>query len=166
MLQLPIVNINSRGKPFQQGYEWHTVLTHWGRVTHIRFGKLTIIVSDNGLSLRRRQAIIWTNAGILLIGPLGINFSEILIEVHTFSFKKMHLKPSSAKWQPLNLGLNVLTNTIWTAVGKQRDGKSITHGTHKLWFKVYYPSRYLFTNTHLYMLSYINVADTWWSFTH
>ena len=52
-------------------------LTHWGRVTHICVGKLTIIGSDNGLSPGRRQAIIWTNAGILLIWPLGTNFSEI-----------------------------------------------------------------------------------------
>ena len=43
--------------------------------------KLTIIDSDKGLSLRRHQAIIWTNAGLLLIGPLGTNFSEILIEI-------------------------------------------------------------------------------------
>ena len=34
-------------------------------------GNLTIIGSDNGLSPGRRQAITWTNAGILLIGPLG-----------------------------------------------------------------------------------------------
>ena len=53
------------------------MLTHWGRVTHICVGNLTIIGSDNGLSPGRRQAIIWTNAGILLIGPLGTNFSEI-----------------------------------------------------------------------------------------
>ena len=58
-----------------------TVLTHWGRVTHICIGKLTIIGSDNGLLPGRRQAIIWTNDGILLIGPLGTNFSEILIEI-------------------------------------------------------------------------------------
>ena len=53
-------------------------LTHWGRVTHICVGKLTIIGSDNGLSPGRRQAIIWTNAGIIepLIEPLGTNFSE------------------------------------------------------------------------------------------
>ena len=50
-------------------------------MTHICVGKLTIIGSDNGLSPERRQAIIWTNAGILLIGPLGTNFSEILIEI-------------------------------------------------------------------------------------
>ena len=54
------------------------------RVTHICVGKLTIIGSDNGLSPERRQAIIWTNAGILLIGPLETNFSEILIEIQTF----------------------------------------------------------------------------------
>ena len=54
-------------------------LTHWGRATHICVSKLTIIGSDNGLSPERRHAIIWTNAGILLIGPLGTNFSEILI---------------------------------------------------------------------------------------
>ena len=58
--------------------------------------KLTIIGSDNGLLPGRHQAIIWTNAGILLIGPLGTNFSEILIEIHTFPFKTMHLKMLSA----------------------------------------------------------------------
>ena len=83
-------------------------LFHWGRVTYICVVKLTIIVSDNGLSPGRRQAIIWTNAGILLIGPLGTYFSGILIEIHTFWFKKMHLKMSSAKWRPFNLGFNVL----------------------------------------------------------
>ena len=64
------------------------LLTHWGRVTHICVGKLTIIGSDNGLSPGRRQAIIWTNAGILLIGHLGTNFSVKLIEIETFSLKK------------------------------------------------------------------------------
>ena len=54
-------------------------LTHWGRVTHICISKQTIIGSDNGLSPGRRQAIIWTNAGILLIGPLETKFNEILI---------------------------------------------------------------------------------------
>ena len=83
-------------------------LSHWGRVTHICFGNLTIIGSDNGLSPGRRQAINWTNVGILLIGPLWSNFSETFIEIHTFSFKKIHLKMSSGKWRPFCLGLNVL----------------------------------------------------------
>ena len=84
-------------------------LTHWGRVTHICIGNQTIIGSDNGLSLGRRQAIIWTNDGILLIQSLETNFREILSKIHTFSFKKMLLKTSSAKWRPSCLDLNVLT---------------------------------------------------------
>ena len=59
-------------------------LTHWGRVKHICVSKLIIIGSDNGLSTGRRQAIIWTSAGVLLIGPLGRNFTEI--EIYSFSF--------------------------------------------------------------------------------
>ena len=47
-----------------------------------------IIASNNDLLPVRRQAIIWNNAGILLIGPLGTNFSEILIGIQIFSFKK------------------------------------------------------------------------------
>ena len=84
------------------------LLTHWGRVTHICVSKLSILGSDNGLSPGRRQAIIWTNAELLLIGPWGTNFSEILIEILAFSFKKMRLKVSSAKRRPFWLGLNVL----------------------------------------------------------
>ena len=44
---------------------------------HICICNLTIIGLDNGLSPGRCQAIIWTNARILLIEPLGTNFSEI-----------------------------------------------------------------------------------------
>ena len=62
---------------------------------HISVIKLAIIDSDNGLSPDRHQAIIWTNAGILFIGPFGTNLSEILIEIHRFSF-------------------NAFENVIWT----------------------------------------------------
>ena len=54
-------------------------ITHWDRVTNICVGRLTIIVSDNGLSPERRQALIWNNVGIWLIGPLGtisVNFNR------------------------------------------------------------------------------------------
>ena len=84
-------------------------LTHWDRVTQICVGKLIIIGSDNGLSPARHQPIIWTNAGIFLIGTLGTNFSEIWIGIQTFSFTKLHLKMSSAKWRPFCFGLNVLS---------------------------------------------------------
>ena len=60
------------------------LLTHLGRETHRCVSKIIIIGSDNGLSPDRRQAIIWINAGILLIGPSEITFSKILIEIHNF----------------------------------------------------------------------------------
>ena len=84
------------------------VIGPWDQVTHICVGNLTIIGSDNGLSPRLRQSIIWTNAGILLIEPLRTIFSEMLIAIQTFSFKKMRLKMSSAKWRPFGFGLNML----------------------------------------------------------
>ena len=82
-----------------------------GCLTHIPLVSVNwvIIGSDNGLSPRWCQVIIWTNAGMLLIGPLGTNVSEILITIYTFSFKKLHLKMSYVKWCPLCLGLNLLT---------------------------------------------------------
>ena len=84
-------------------------LTNWGRGTHLYVGEQPIIDSDNDLSPGQGQAITWTNAGILSTGPLGTNFSEILIEICTFSFKKMHLKMLSGKWRPSCPGLSVLT---------------------------------------------------------
>ena len=106
-------DISSRTTVILKNIQIHHILfclslTHWGWVTHICVSKLTTIGSDNGLSPSRRQAIIWTNAGILLIGPSGTNFSEILIKIHKYSFKKMHLKMSPGRFRPFCLGLNAL----------------------------------------------------------
>ena len=65
--------------------------------------------NDNGLLSGRCQAIIWTSAGILLIGT---NFNEILIEIHIFPFKKMHLKMLFAKWRLFHLVPNVLAKML------------------------------------------------------
>ena len=75
-------------------------LTPFSLVPHIWSINQVSIGSDNGLSPIRRQIIIWTNAGLLSIGPLGTNFTEILTKVQNFSFTKMHLKISSVKWRP------------------------------------------------------------------
>ena len=85
-------------------------------MTHICVNIIIIIGSDNDLLSGRHQAIIWIDAGLSLIGPLGITFSEILIEINTFSLKKMHLK-LSAKWRLFRLDLNELTPN-----GKYIDG--------------------------------------------
>ena len=88
---------------------WH-IETKW----RIYVSNLTIIGSDNGLSPGQHQAIIWTNAGISLTGPLRTNFSVIFIEIHIFSFKKMYLEIPSAKWRPFCLGLNKF-HWLWKA---------------------------------------------------
>ena len=118
-------------------------------MTHICIGNQTIIDSDNGLSPDRRQAIIWNNVGILLSGPLGIVFSQISIEIHTFSFKKMHLKTSSAKWVPSCLGLNVLTWTYRTALAT----KLMRSSVQRKWLIIY-------ANIHTRLL--IKIASYGW----
>ena len=67
-----------------------------------------IIGSDDSLSTVRRQAIIWTNAVLLLFGPLETTFIEISTTIEQFSYKKFGLKMSSTKWWPVCLCLSVL----------------------------------------------------------
>ena len=83
------------------------LITHWGRVMHICVSNPTIIGSDNGLLPVRRQTIIWTNDGILFIGPLGT-----WIFYPTFSFRKKYLKISSGKWRSFCFGLSELITTM------------------------------------------------------
>ena len=67
---------------------------------HICVSDLTIIGSDNGLSPGRRQAIIWTNTGIVLIGPVETNInrnSNIFIQENALEH---------AKWRLCRLSLN------------------------------------------------------------
>ena len=114
-------------------------LIRWGQMTHIRVCELPIIGSDNGLLPGRRQTIIWTDVGILLIRTFRTNFSEILRKIHTFSFKKMHLKMSTGKRRPFCLGLNVLNHTFaalqyritWTWMKAVTPGQGINWSTPK-----------------------------------
>ena len=66
-------------------------------MTHICISNQTTIGSDNDLSPGRLQAIIWANAGILLIEHIGSNFSEMFISIQTLSFREIYLEVSSAK---------------------------------------------------------------------
>ena len=89
---------------------------HWGHVTHICVSKINIIGSYNGLRLLGgSQPIIWTSAEILSIRTLWIYFSEILNEICTFSFRKMHSKMPPAKLRHFFFSLNVITqsNSLW-----------------------------------------------------
>ena len=80
-------------------------VNHGGRIMHICASKLPFTGPDNGLSPSRRQTIIWTNAGILLIRPSATNFCEISIKI-----KKSFIHDNallSAKWRLFCVGLNV-----------------------------------------------------------
>ena len=141
-------------------------LTHWGRVMHICVSKLTIIGSDNGLSPGRRQAIIWTNAGILLIRPLGTNFNEMLIEILTFSFMKMRLKVSSGKWRPFCLGLNVLKRhwlgTVPGSMECQNEGQRFSQ-TNPAWISCQSKCQWLARFGHIfYEIPNFLIPDVLW----
>ena len=83
------------------------VCSYLGLFSHILMVGWPVWLAPSAVPCRH-QAIIWTSAGILLITPLGTKFSEILIKIHTFLFRKMHLKMLSGKWRPFCLRLNVL----------------------------------------------------------
>ena len=89
-------------------------LIHWGLVKHKCISKFTIIDSCNGSSSGWHQAIMWTSVGILLISTLRTNFSEILIEIHTSSFKKTQFKMLFAKCRPFGLSINMLMGLEFT----------------------------------------------------
>ena len=82
----------------------HICLSHWGRMMHICVSKIIIIGSNNGLTLGRRQAMnqFWN----IVNWSFRHKLSKIVIEMHTFSFNKMHLK-MSAKWSLFCLGLKI-----------------------------------------------------------
>ena len=76
------------------------------------YASLNIFGSGSGLSPDRHQAIIWSKAELLLIGPLGTNFNEILIEIHILSLKKNPFENVFWKMAAICLGLNVLAKTL------------------------------------------------------
>ena len=101
-------------------------------ITYFRilYMKNTITSSSSSAAYRHQSigsALVWikacrlfcaihTNAGLLSIGPLGTHFNENLIKLQNFSFRKMHLKISPAKWRPCCPGGNKLTWLTWEMI--------------------------------------------------
>ena len=120
------------------------ILIHWSRVSHICVNNRNIIGSDNDWSPGRRPAVISSNAWIFLIWTPTTNFSEILIESHTSSFKKVHFKISSGKWRPFCPGLNVLKNIGTHSCEKQNKIYTTTLSLKKT------------SNIYIYMYEYMD----------
>ena len=107
-------------------------LTHWGRLKHICVGNLTIIGSDNGLSPGWRQAITWTNVGILLITPSNklqwnVNRnSYIFIQENPFEYDIWKMgailsRPQCVNMFPVlvleaSIGKNISKWSVWRSV--------------------------------------------------
>ena len=142
----------------QRPTSWH-LFSSLGRVTHMCVSKLSSIGADNGLAPARRQAIIWTNAVILLIGPPGTNFSKLLFEIHTFSFKKIHLKISSGKWRPFCLGLNILH---WSVDGRVHVTMSIWKSHSNLWHFSQHIYLVIKTNINKHLNVYLDNFNVHW----
>ena len=85
---------------------------NWGRVMHICVNELTIIGSDNGLLPGCVKPLSDTD-GLLLIGNLGTNFSEILNEIYIFvqdnGFENVVCKMLAILSQPLCVNIKQIT---------------------------------------------------------
>ena len=97
--------------------------------------------SENGLSPDRHQAIIWTNAGLVLIKSTRTNFCEIWIKVKQFLSKKINLKISSSNWRLFFLDLNVLT----LSQSQWENLDDFCYLTHWNWHKMAYISQKTFS---------------------
>ena len=80
-------------------FSWHCLfLTHLPLAPHI------CVIKRRQTSPVRRQAINWTNTELLSIGHIENKPQSNFDQSINFSFMKMHLKMSSAKWRPFCQG--------------------------------------------------------------
>ena len=100
--------------------EWHTHTHIYVYVyIYICVSKSTIVGSDNDLSPGRRQAIICTNDGILLIRPVGTNFNELL----SSKFKYFHRRKYALKYcqiLPISPRPQCVNATYWFLMDSYR----------------------------------------------
>ena len=95
--------------------QMHTCLTcsKQQRFISVLFWAVLVLSWLNSLKPGGAYICRWTGFGF------GTNFLGILIKMETFSLRKMHLKMSSAKWQPFCLGLCVLIDKISQEIPQQ-----------------------------------------------
>ena len=79
---------------------------------HTCISKITSIGSDTDLSPDRCQAIIWINAGILLIRPSGTNLSEFFSQNSYIFIQENAFENVFWKMAAIRLSLNVLNAPI------------------------------------------------------
>ena len=99
-IDYPFPNLNSAAVGVWEWISLHTLLCLWLLIIHVGILVFIDIYDIYIYILDTKQAITWTNAALLLIRPLGTNFSENLINIQNVSLIEMHLNMSYAKWRP------------------------------------------------------------------
>ena len=123
--------------------DWIIILTRWGRVTHTCVSRLNVIGSDNGLSPGWFQAIIWTNIGILLIGPLGKQFQwNLNRNLHIFIQK------------------NAFENVVWKMSAILSRPQCVNTSQQPMSYKMWMLSSYIVCKTCLGYSSTNNISST------
>ena len=112
-------------------------LTHWIRVTHICVSKIIIIGSDNGLSPGWRQAIIWPNAGILLIGYTFkwniiwnqyIFIQELDLKIVVYKMASISAGPRCNKYEKISRSqVRICSNCVLSLAYLTTNNNSIRH---------------------------------------
>ena len=128
---------------------------------HICVSELGQHCSDHSLSPDRSQAIIWSNAGLLLIGHLGTNFSEIWIKIKNFSFMKMHFEMSSGKWQPFCPGEDELRQV--QDIDQNMNSQKLFHTSPVIWSVFYEHFTSCYKEVQLYLKFVQSGAIIKWS---
>ena len=75
-----------------------------------------IIGSVNGLSPGRRQAIIWINVGLLSIGTVRTNFSEIVIEIRRFHYNDVIMSAIASQI----ISLTIVYSTVYSGANQRK----------------------------------------------
>ena len=88
------------------------LLTHLPLMPHMCVGDGSELIQIMACRLVGAQPLSEPMLEYLLIGPLGTTFSEIRIKIQNFSFIKMPLKISSAKWWSFRSGGDELRNLV------------------------------------------------------
>ena len=95
-------------EPMLPYHHYNSLMFIWGQCRLRYHSHQSLKISLKIIFLR----FYWNLPGASELTYRSHDLNQILIEIHTFSFKKMHVKMSSAKWRPFCPGLIVLRRRL------------------------------------------------------
>ena len=119
-------NITKSGHPRKSLWSMSQTKTliHWGQVMHICVSKLRHHWLRQWLLACLAPNHYFDQCWLVVISPSRTYLNEILLDIQSFIFKKMHLKMLCAKWQPSCPGLKMLASIrdrmMWMKINEDR----------------------------------------------